>query len=175
MMRRSCNMGLLAMLLSVMLAFSSAYLTPSRYTTLRGTNAIRSRSRRSFVPVKDASQFSQGGRVPMKTTTTLSYSVLDSDTNESPFKPANETETQQQFEQVLSSPELLDPALVLDATIGITQVIESAASSARVDVASLEDAVQISDLSSYEPSATSDALVEATAGEGGGEISDDTN
>jgi len=82
----------------------------------------------------------------MKTTTTLSYSVLDSDTNESPFKPANETETQQQFEQVLSSPELLDPALVLDATIGITQVIESAASSARVDVASLEDAVQISDV-----------------------------
>eukprot|EP00975_Prorocentrum_lima_P023657 4978984-Prorocentrum_lima.AAC.1 len=100
----------------------------------------------------------------MKTTTTpLSYSVLDSDMNESPFKPANETaETQQQFEQVLSSPELLDPALVLDATIGITQVIESAASSARVDVASLEDAVQISVLNSYEPSATSAAPVEAT-------------
>eukprot|EP00984_Skeletonema_dohrnii_P005891 scaffold2086_cov107-Skeletonema_dohrnii-CCMP3373.AAC.2 len=175
MMRRSCNMGLLAMLLSVMLAFSSAYLTPSRYTTPHGTNAIRSRSRRSFVPVKDASQFSQG-RVPMKTTTPLSYSVLDSDTNESPFKPANETaETQQQFEQVLSSPELLDPALVLDATIGITQVIESAASSARVDVASLEDAVQISDVNSYEPSATSDAPVEATVGEGGGELSNDTN
>mmetsp|Transcript_32284 Transcript_32284/g.65685 ORF Transcript_32284/g.65685 Transcript_32284/m.65685 type:complete len:866 (+) Transcript_32284:210-2807(+) len=176
MMRRSCNIGLLAMLLSVMLAFSSAYLTPSRYTTPHGTNAIRSRSRRSFVPVMDASQFSQGRAPIMKTTTPLSYSVLDSDMNESPFKPANETaETQQQFEQVLSSPELLDPALVLDATIGITQVIESAASSARVDVASLEDAVQISDLNSYEPSASSDALVGATVGEGGGELSDDTN
>jgi len=88
----------------------------------------------------------------MKTTTSISSSVLDSEMNESPFKPANETATQQQFKQVLSSPDLLDPALVLDATIGITEVIESAASAARVDVSSLDDAVQMNDLNNYEPS-----------------------
>jgi len=84
------------------------------------------------------------------TTTTLSSSVLDSEMNEAPLKPANETNAQQ-FEQVLSSPELLDPAMVLNATIGnITEILESAAFNAPVDVASLEDALQISDCSNYE-------------------------
>jgi len=75
----------------------------------------------------------------MKTTaTTLSSSVLDSEMNEAPFKPANETETQQdQFEQVLSSPELLDPAMVLDATIGnITEIVVVSAAYAPVEDAS---------------------------------------
>ncbi len=138
-----------------MLALSSAYLTPARFTTVHDTGIVRRRFHHSFVPAHDASHFSRGRA--------LSSSVLDSEMNESPFKPANETKTQfefeqqsfqqQQFEQVLSSPDLLDPALVLDATIGITEVIESAASAARVDVALLDDAVQISDINNYEPSA----------------------
>eukprot|EP00573_Skeletonema_grethae_P010151 CAMPEP_0201709902 /NCGR_PEP_ID=MMETSP0578-20130828/58345_1 /ASSEMBLY_ACC=CAM_ASM_000663 /TAXON_ID=267565 /ORGANISM="Skeletonema grethea, Strain CCMP 1804" /LENGTH=852 /DNA_ID=CAMNT_0048198899 /DNA_START=101 /DNA_END=2659 /DNA_ORIENTATION=+ len=148
---------ILVMLHSIMLAFCSAYLTPSRYTTVHNKSAFRKRVQRSFVPAQDASHFNRGrAPMPMKTTT-LSSSVLDSEMNESPFKPSNETKMQQpfqqqQFEQVLSSPDLLDPAMVLDATIGITEVIESAASAARVDVALLDDAVQISDINNYEPS-----------------------
>ncbi|KAL7449294.1 hypothetical protein ACHAWC_001370, partial [Mediolabrus comicus] len=67
-----------------------------------------------------------------RTTTSLWASVLDSETNESPsFKPANETkqQQQQQFEQVLSSPDLLDPASILDATIGIVDAIDYSAPS----------------------------------------------
>mmetsp|Transcript_11754 Transcript_11754/g.18097 ORF Transcript_11754/g.18097 Transcript_11754/m.18097 type:complete len:847 (+) Transcript_11754:169-2709(+) len=143
--RSSCC--ILAMLLSTMMVFCSAYLTPSR-SSLHDAATFRSRKTmhcRTYFSPHDASPFSQS-RVPMK----LSSSVLDSETNESPFKPANETETQQQqdqFEQVLSSPDLLDPAMVLDATIGITEVIESA---------------------------TFDAPAEANVGEGD-KIIDDTN
>jgi hypothetical protein len=50
---------------------------------------------------------------------------------------------------VLSSPELFD------ATIGITEVIEPAAIAAQVDVASLEDAVQINDLNKLTPKVSS--------------------
>ncbi len=67
-----------------------------------------------------------------RTTTSLLASVLE--TNESPsFKPANETkqQQQQQFEQVLSSPDLLDPASILDATIGIVDAIDYSAPSER--------------------------------------------
>eukprot|EP00984_Skeletonema_dohrnii_P018380 scaffold8562_cov102-Skeletonema_dohrnii-CCMP3373.AAC.7 len=149
--RSSCS--ILAMLLSIMMVLCSAYLAPPR-SSLHDAASFRSRKtmhcRTYFSPHYPhyAPPFSQS-RVPMKTT--LSLSVLDSETNESPFKPANETETQQQqqdqFEQVLSSPDLLDPAMVLDATIGITEVIEST---------------------------TSDAPAEATVGEGE-KIIDDTS
>eukprot|EP00985_Skeletonema_marinoi_P011396 scaffold5417_cov136-Skeletonema_marinoi.AAC.2 len=128
--RQHSSCCILAMLLSTMMVFCSAYLTPSR-SSLHDAATFRSRKTmhcRTYFSPHDASPFSQS-RVPMK----LSSSVLDSETNESPFKPANETETQQQqdqFEQVLSSPDLLDPAMVLDATIGITQVIESTTSDA---------------------------------------------
>ena len=128
-----------------MLAFCSAYLTPSRQHIVPDTATFR----RRFC-VQDASHyFISQSRAPLRTTPPLSSSMLDSETSEPPFKPANETQQQQQqqeeFKQVLSSPELLDPASILDATIGITEVIESATSDAQVDVASLEDALQISE------------------------------
>ena len=126
-------------MLLTMLPFCSAYLTPSHYITSYATGVIRTRVHRSFFPAQDASQFSQS-RAPLKTTTTFSSSVLDSEMNESLCKSVNETETQQdQFEQVLSSPKLMDRAVMLDATIcNVTEVvIETAASNALVGDASV--------------------------------------
>eukprot|EP00986_Skeletonema_menzelii_P006306 scaffold2381_cov143-Skeletonema_menzelii.AAC.1 len=138
MRRSSCTSScIFAVMLSNLLALCSAYLTPSSRNNLYNAATFR-RSRRSRFPAQDASQLSQR-RAPMKTTaTTLSSSVLDSEMNEAPFKPANETKTQQdQFEQVLSSPDLLDPAMVLDATIGnITEIVVVSAAYAPVEDAS---------------------------------------
>jgi len=136
-----------------MIAFCSAYLTPpSHHTSPHDTVAIRRRStlhRSYFSAARDASHLGQR-RGSLRTTTPLSSSVLDSETNESPFKAANETQQQTtEFKRVLSSPELFD------ATIGITEVIESAAIAAQVDVASLEDAVQINDLNKLTPKVSS--------------------
>ena len=122
------------MQMSIMITLCNAYLVPSRNRIIN--NSARSRHCRSYLSTRDCT-------VHSRTVVRLSASVIDSEMNESLIKqPKNETQPHlgqlEQIEQVLSAPELLDPALVLEATIGITEP----------NLASSEEGVQIDDLNS---------------------------
>ena len=119
--------------LSIMATLCNAYLAPSR-NRITMNNPTRSRHSRFYLSTRDCTAH-------FRTIVRLSASVIDSEMNESPIKqPKNETHPQlgqlEQIEQVLSAPELLDPALVLEATIGITEPI----------LASSEGSLQMDDL-----------------------------